>query len=197
MELASIMVFVILTVAMVVFFMPFLKLIFNLPAKSPDSKYPVYYFLQRFESLKSQKKKFYLYVSIFGLVFWISLSWMVYEVIGGSPSFGFFGQPGMPLRAVVLIVLSQIVIWGAFAIAVTKVYNSWGIFNKYPPPGAEASNLYRAEWSKRIGFEITQQSNERVDHPMGCIGKAILLGLGVLLATFLVAYLIIIFVIRP
>ena len=197
MELASILVFVVLTAVTAVFIMPFLKLIFNLPANSTDSKYPLYYFLQQFESLKSHRKKFYLYVSVFGLMFWISLSWMIYEVIGGSPSFGFFGQPGMPLRAMVLLVLALIFIWGIFVIAVMKVYDSWGIFKKYPPPAGETSEAIRAEWRKRIDFEITQQSNDRVDHPMGCIGKMILLGFGVFIATILVSYLIIVFVIRP
>jgi hypothetical protein len=196
MELASILVFVVLTAATAVFFMPFLKLVFNLPSNPPDSKYPFYFFLQKFELLKSKRKMFYLYVCVFGLMFWISLSWMIYEVIGGSPSFDLFGQPGMPLRAMVLLVLAQIFIWGIFMISVMKVYDSWGIFKKYPPPAEDTSEAIRAEWRKRIDFEITQQSNDRVDHPMGCIGKAILLSLGVFVATILASYLIIIFVIR-
>lgn len=197
MELASIWVFVVFTVFIALFFMPFFKLIFFSPANSTHSKYPVEYFLQQFESLKSRRKKFYLYVSLFGLMFWISLSWMLYEVIGGSPSFDSFGQPGIPLRAVVLIALSQIVIWGTFLFVTMKVYNSWGIFIKYPPPDGETSSTLRAERRRRIESEITQQSNDRVDHHlMGCFGKAIFLLLGVCVAMFLVSYLIIIFVIK-
>ena len=61
----------------------------------------------------------------------------------------------------------------------------------------QTSSTLRAERRRRIESEITQQSNDRVDHHlMGCFGKAIFLLLGVCVAMFLVSYLIIIFVIK-
>ena len=198
MELASILVFVVLTALTVLFFMPFIKLIFYTPFNPNQSKYTSRYLLQQFELLKSQRKKFYLYVSIFGLIFWISLSWMLYEIIGASPSFGFLGAPEIPLRAIVLIILSQIVIWVTSVIAAMKLFDSWGIFKKYPPPDAEPGSILHTEWKKRVDNEITQQSNDRVDHHlMGCFGKGLIIILGFLILTILTIFLIIVFVAKP